>query len=1053
MDKMKEVMRGIYLLFALLSISINIQAQNKVSRNLVTSKYNSRALKTLSLELKQSNRSDSVRIKQFIKATGKKEFIRRNQRIAQLRKVTKSGVPLYYITHNIDAANSTNTSTLWNNPTLGVNLQGQGMTLGEWDGDAIRSTHIEFNGRVTTGDGKNFAVANESTRHATHVAGTMIASGINNQVRGMAPQANLIGHDWNNDDAEMAAFATQGYLLSNHSYGIDATELPEWYFGYYDDFAATWDQIANNAPYYLIVSAAGNDRGYNPDVDGQVNPSKQGYDLMTGTSNAKNILLVGSVNDINSDEIQVSSFSSWGPTDDGRIKPDICGNGWQVRSTSSLTNQAYETNSGTSMATPNVTGSLLLLQQLYHQQYGEYMKAATLKGLAIHTATDVLPNEGPDYQSGWGVLNTQKAAELMLSPGNNIAIQEHTLNNQEELTLNITADGTTPLVATICWNDPAATPGSEGIVDDSTIKLINDLDIRINQSTSTHYPWILDPSSRTSPASKGDNIRDNVEQVFIAEAEGNYTISISNKGDLQNGSQDFSIIISGFSLEPCDLATQPNGIEVSNIHPSDAAVSWEFENATLTYDIRYRAIENSTWTTINGISNTAYLLDDLSPGTGYVLQMRSNCQETNSVYSDEIFFSTPNCLTPSSIMLGDVTSQSIALSWFALADALSYSVEYKTQDETEWQSILTNETVITLAELESGTSYDIRLRSNCSTEHSSDWVTETVITECLPVLNITALRITQREIAIQWNEIKGIERYDLRYRQTDSDVWTTTSYSENQALIDNLNPGTQYEIQLKSVCTNGTELNYSAILQFTTYCEALAEDSSNEWIERVIFGLINNTSGNNNGYADFTDQSAHIIPGNTTKIGLQSGQLSDFPKYWKVWIDFNRNGNLNDPGEEVLSGFSAQQAMYEQNISIPSNATLGTTLMRVAMQYNEAPSSCGNAPQGEVEDYSIVIGTQQDESSFSADKQLSMSATLSEMDIYPVPTNTFLNINIGNSIEGAGTIRIVDINGKVLMSRNITQRLSLDVSQLSAGIYFVVFDNTTTSLKQRFVKQ
>ena len=114
----------------------------------------------------------------------------------------------------------------------------------------------------------------------------------------------------------------------------------------------------------------------------------------------------------------MSSFSGWGPTDDGRIKPDLVTKGVAVKSCLADSNNAYATWNGTSMATPGATGALLLLQEHYNDTYSTFMKAATLKALAIHTADETGPNPGPDYMFGWGLMNTAKAAlHISDSPG------------------------------------------------------------------------------------------------------------------------------------------------------------------------------------------------------------------------------------------------------------------------------------------------------------------------------------------------------------------------------------------------------------------------------------------------------------------------------------------------------------------------------------------------------------------------------------------------------------------------------------------------------------
>lgn len=106
--------------------------------------------------------------------------------------------------------------------------------------------------------------------------------------------------------------------------------------------------------------------------------------------------------------MEITGFSSFGPADDGRIKPDIVAPGQAVFSTSAASPNDYEVLSGTSMSAPAVTGTLAILQELYKNlNGGSYMKSATLKALAIHTAREAGPNEGPDYMFGWGLLDAE----------------------------------------------------------------------------------------------------------------------------------------------------------------------------------------------------------------------------------------------------------------------------------------------------------------------------------------------------------------------------------------------------------------------------------------------------------------------------------------------------------------------------------------------------------------------------------------------------------------------------------------------------------------------
>lgn len=310
---------------------------------------------------------------------------------------------------------------------------------------------------------------------------------------------------------------------------------------------------------------------------------------------AKNVITVGAVDDIENgyqnttDVKQINTdFSSWGPTDDGRIKPDIVANGDALYSTvyrtDSDSGSYFEIMDGTSMAAPNVTGSIALLQEHYQNTHNQNPpRAATIKGVIIHTADEAGSNPGPDYKFGWGLLNTAKAAEKISEDVNSSnTIQELTLSNNQTYSTDIFNDGTTPLKVTIVWTDPAP---SNLMLSKS---LVNDLDLRVSNGNNFE-PWILNDAQPNQAASRGDNTKDNVEQVYIsAPGSGYYTVTVTHKGTLSSP-QAFSMIISG-DVSP-EATINISQVDINESSFGQAAYwnssSWEYVNPTqpVTLDI------------------------------------------------------------------------------------------------------------------------------------------------------------------------------------------------------------------------------------------------------------------------------------------------------------------------------------------------------------------------------------------------------------------------------------------------------------------------------------
>lgn len=522
-------------------------------------------------------------------------------------------IPLFNITNNTGFATTTGTDQIGVTSSWG--LTGMGVHIVLLDAGGVRTSHQEFgNGNLIQMDNPLFV-----SHHATHVAGTLTAAGIDIAATGIAPQAHIRAYDWTHDWTELQMEADCGALLANISYGIitgwqnindtwywwgDVTVSTEedYLFGFYSAQAQAYDQLAHDYPDLLMVKSAGNERNDNgPNqneshlfFDGtnwvvsnthrMADGANNGFDCIAHAAVAKNVLTVGAVQDIEgaytiAEDVQMTPFSAWGPTDDGRIKPDIVANGTGLYSPTAQSDDSYASFSGTSMATPGVTATLALLQQLYLNTYNLYLRSASLKALVVHTALEAGSYPGPDYRFGWGLLNAPGAASVI--DQNNTAthsIIEETCTEILDFQMPIASNGLEPLIATLVWTDKAGDCPMPS-VDAAMPLLVNDLDITIEKvsGSDVYEPYVLDPANPNAAATTGNNDRDNVEKIVIPNPEpGLYIVHITHKGDLVDGKQDFSLILSGM--------TMPNPIAYNRLKDSLALVSL------------YHATDGENWT-------------------------------------------------------------------------------------------------------------------------------------------------------------------------------------------------------------------------------------------------------------------------------------------------------------------------------------------------------------------------------------------------------------------------------------------------------------------------
>jgi PKD repeat protein len=455
----------------------------------------------------------------------------------------------------------------------------------------VEHDHVEFQGRVRQADN-----ANRSADHITHVTGIIASAGINPLAQGTAYSSFVDAYSV----LEPNGFALEkiidaideGLPISNHSYGSAAGWLfdpafpynwrwlgdttlssqDDFQFGFYNEWAQFHDALNFYYPYHVYITSAGNSRNIpgpqNPPFNHEIFVPGQGwkkstvqrkangpYDTTPFTAVAKNIITVGSVNSLGPNDFPMADDSSWGPTDDGRIKPDLVGVGVDVLSTlnhGSINKNRYATFSGTSMSAPNVAGGIALIRQHFIQTHFYFPLASTLKALAIHTAQQS-PSKppGPNYQFGWGILDVEKATNLISKlDSQKVIMHEFIIESGEKYTRKINSDGKQPLEVSIAWNDPEAEIPFSFLNPRDTV-LVNDLDLKlIGPDGTEHFPWVLDFLEPDKAATKGINWLDNVEKVVVENPiAGEYTIEISHKKQkLEYDFQIVSLIGHGISL-------------------------------------------------------------------------------------------------------------------------------------------------------------------------------------------------------------------------------------------------------------------------------------------------------------------------------------------------------------------------------------------------------------------------------------------------------------------------------------------------------------------------
>jgi len=500
------------------------------------------------------------------------------------------------------------------------NADGTDVDILIYDAGGVRDTHQELTGRVTRRDTTGCALAD----HATHVGCSTSATGVDANAIGMGNTMHALLSDCMSSDTGVFYYTDPGELESDLTFAkdtwspaggdADGAELFNASVGTntsINGWPCVWE--GNYGPTDVIVDnmVRGDTATSGPLIALWANGNeRQGsqrcgatYHTTAPPACGKNAIQVGATN---KDADSMTSFSSWGPCDDGRIKPVVsapgCATSGGIYSCSNAGNASYTTMCGTSMASPITAGAVAQLIEYCRSQGLTYcptdgeFRPASAKALLIHSAVD-LGNAGPDYQYGYGRILVDAAADLLTNNpggGNYADLRQDTITDQAEIdTYQITVSGSpTQLKVSLAWDDEAASM-------QALKKLVNDLDLEvISPGGTTYRPYILDPNNPANPATTGIDSTNNQEQVLVSSpANGTWTIRVIGR-TVPASPQAYSLIFpNAYNTSP---VTTPGATPTITPTP-DAAYCAEylpngsFESGTTGWTIAGSAAQSNTY--------------------------------------------------------------------------------------------------------------------------------------------------------------------------------------------------------------------------------------------------------------------------------------------------------------------------------------------------------------------------------------------------------------------------------------------------------------------------
>lgn len=637
--------------------------------------------------------------------------------------------------------------------------------------------------------------------HGTHTTGSVLSDGAADGTgRGSAPAASLVFQatedyvDFTTTCEFIFGYEDGYYLLGlpedlndlfqqayDHGARIHSDSWGSDAAGEYDESAQDVDEFTWNHPDFLVVTSAGN-AGVDGNADGVIDNDSTG-----SPATAKNVLTVGASEGVRTDGYpcegsyantlgvscadqsnlntiflygdawptdypvgpiatdasagnaeQMAAFSSRGPTDDGRIKPDVVAPGtWILSNYSPLYQEGYgdpvnpanglyqsdgwgfpasdqyKYMGGTSMSAPLVAGGAALVRDYYDAEHAHDASAALVKATLINSAVDLLDedNDGandnafpiPNNHEGWGRVDIGAATD-----GSAAFVDGESLSTGQSDTYELTVTGADPLKVTVVWSDAPGTVGAG-------VTLVNNLDVVVTSPGAATYRGNNFSGGWTVTGGSADSLN-NVENVYIAApAAGTWTVEISGS-NVPQGPQPYALVVDGATIGSGGADTQapawPDGATLTEgtITDSTIGVSWPAATdnvAVVGYDLYVDGAFDST------VTGTSATIDGLASSITYSISVTARDAAGNTAAGPSDTFTTtatPDTQAPTwpggaVLTEGTITADAITVSWPAATDNVGV-VAYDVFVDGAFEAPVTT-TSVTVNGLDPDTGYEI----------------------------------------------------------------------------------------------------------------------------------------------------------------------------------------------------------------------------------------------------------------------------------------------------------------------------------------------------------